>query len=88
MTMKLFIQAITKYLLGVLLVGILVFVPAGKLSFINGWIFMSILFVPMFFAGFIIAKRIRGEEKLLENELEGYKEYKEKVKYRLIPFVW
>jgi len=37
---------------------------------------------------FIIASRIKGEEKLLEEELEGYKEYKEKVKWRLIPFIW
>jgi len=37
---------------------------------------------------FIIAKRIWTEEELLERELEGYKEYKEKVKYRLVPFVW
>lgn len=37
---------------------------------------------------FIIAKRIKGEEKLLENELEGYAEYKQKVKFRLIPFIW
>lgn len=36
----------------------------------------------------IIAKRIKGEEELLEAELEGYREYKLKVKYRLIPFVW
>lgn len=37
---------------------------------------------------FIIAKRIRGEESLLESELEGYAEYKRKVKYRLLPFIW
>ena len=37
---------------------------------------------------FIIAKRIRHEEEFLEAELPGYKEYKGKVKYRLIPFVW
>ena len=37
---------------------------------------------------FIIAKRIINEEKILEKELNGYKEYKKKVKYRLIPFVW
>lgn len=37
---------------------------------------------------FIIAKRIKGEEALLEEELAGYREYKEKVKYRLIPFIW
>lgn len=37
---------------------------------------------------FIIAKRIKNEEELLARELEGYREYKQKVKYRLIPFVW
>ena len=37
---------------------------------------------------FIIAKRIKGEEEFLEKELEGYREYKQKVKYRLIPFIW
>ena len=36
----------------------------------------------------IIVKRIRNEEQVLENELKGYTEYKEKVKYRLIPYVW
>jgi len=223
MTAKLFIQAITKFILGVLLVGALIFLPAGTFAFMNGWILMGILFVPMFLAGlvmmaknpellkkrldakekqreqniviklsglmflagfivaglnyrfawhilplwvssaaavvfliayllyaevlrentylsrtievqenqkvidtglygivrhpmysvtlllflamplvlgsllsfviflaypFIIAVRIRGEEKFLTEELEGYKEYKEKVKYRLIPFIW
>lgn len=37
---------------------------------------------------FIIAKRIRYEEAVLERELKGYKEYKNKVKYRMIPFIW
>ena len=37
---------------------------------------------------FIIIKRIKAEEKFLENNLSGYREYKEKVKYKLIPFVW
>jgi protein-S-isoprenylcysteine O-methyltransferase Ste14 len=36
----------------------------------------------------LLAARIFGEEKMLLNELEGYAEYKKKVKYRLIPFVW
>ena len=223
MTLKLFFQAIIKFLLGVVLVGLLVFLPAGSLSYVNGWIFMAVLFIPMFLAGivmmiknpyllekrldakekedeqslvvklsglmflagfvvaglgyrfnwymlpktavitatvlflvayalyaevlrentylsrtievqenqkvvdtglygivrhpmyavtlilfltmpvilgsvysfviflaypFIIAKRTKNEEALLERELEGYKEYKQKVKYRLIPFVW
>ncbi len=223
MTLKLFISAITKFILGAALVGLLIFLPAGNLSFFNGWLLMGILFIPMFFAGivmmlknpdllksrlnakekrgeqslvvklsglmflvgfvvaglgfrfnlytlpkgvsigaavaflvayilyaevlrentylsrtieiqenqkvidtglygivrhpmysvtlllflsmplvlgsiysflvflaypFIIAKRIKDEEKFLEKELDGYREYKQKVKYRLIPFIW
>jgi protein-S-isoprenylcysteine O-methyltransferase Ste14 len=37
---------------------------------------------------FIIVKRLKAEEKFLEEELKGYREYKQKVKYRLIPFIW
>jgi len=223
MTGKFFIEAITKFFAGVVLVGLLIFLPAGSLSYYNGWLFMGILFIPMFFAGifmmiknpsllrsrldakekqkdqslvvklsglmflcgfiiaglgfrfgwyilpqgmviasvvvflfayvlyaevlrentylsrtisvqdgqkvvdtglysivrhpmyavtlllflsmplvlgsiysfiiflaypFIIAKRIKGEEAFLEKELQGYTEYKQKVKYRLIPFIW
>lgn len=223
MTMKLLIQALAKFLFGVILIGVLIFLPAGTLSFFHGWLFMGLLFVPMFFAGlvmmftnpnllksrlnakekqrdqdaviklsglmflagfivaglnfrfdwlmlprgvvigasvvflaayilyaevlrentylsriievqdhqkvidtglyavvrhpmysatlllflsmplvlgsiyafliflaypFIIAKRLKGEEEFLEKELKDYREYKQKVKYRLIPFVW
>ncbi|MBR5453985.1 MAG: isoprenylcysteine carboxylmethyltransferase family protein [Clostridia bacterium] len=223
MTVKLFIGAIIKFLLGVILIGVLIFLPAGSLYFFNGWLLMAILFIPMFLAGivmmvknpellksrlnakesekgqqvviklsglmflagfavaglgyrfnwytlpraavlvaaavflaayiiyaevlrentylsrtvrvqegqkvissglygivrhpmysatlllflsmplvlgsvfsfiiflaypFIIAKRILNEEELLSRELDGYSEYKEKVKYRLIPFIW
>ena len=223
MTIKLFFEAITKFLFGIVLVGLFVFLPAGTFEYFGGWLLMGTLFVPMFFAGivmmiknpmllksrldakekqknqsaviklsglmfitgfvvagldfrfkwltlpnnvsvisagvllfayllfaevlrentylsrtikveenqkvidtglyrivrhpmysatlllflsmplvlgsvlsliiflaypFIIAKRIKGEEELLEQELSGYIKYKEKVKYRLIPFVW
>ena len=223
MTMKLWIQALAKFIFGIILIGVLIFLPAGTLSFFHGWLFMGLLFVPMFFAGlvmmftnpnllksrlnakekqrdqsiviklsglmflagfvvaglnfrfdwftlprgvvigasvvflaayilyaevlrentylsrtievqdhqkvidtglyavvrhpmysatlllflsmplvlgsiyafliflaypFIIAKRIKGEEEFLEKELKGYREYKQKVKYRMIPFVW
>ena len=37
---------------------------------------------------FVLVKRIKNEEEVLEKGLEGYKEYKQKVKYRMIPFVW
>ena len=36
----------------------------------------------------LLVKRIRNEEELLERELPGYREYKQKVKYRLVPFIW
>ena len=45
---NLFLQAISKFLLGVVLVGVLVFWPAGTLRFFAGWLFMGIVFVPMF----------------------------------------
>ena len=49
----------------------------------------SIYALPIFLLyPFLIVKRIKDEEKLLEEELEGYAEYKKKVKYRLIPFIW
>ena len=37
---------------------------------------------------FIIVRRIKNEEKVLEKELKGYSEYKNKVKYKMIPFIW
>ena len=54
MTIKLFIQAITKFILGIVLVGLLIFLPAGTFSFFNGWLLMGILFVPMFIAGIVM----------------------------------
>lgn len=54
MTIKLFFEAIIKFLLGVILVGVLIFLPAGTFSYFNGWLFMGILFVPMFIAGIVM----------------------------------
>ncbi|MBR3602194.1 MAG: isoprenylcysteine carboxylmethyltransferase family protein [Lachnospiraceae bacterium] len=159
MTTNLFIQAITKFLLGFVLVGLVIFLPAGTLLFFNGWytlpkvtvIIAMVVFLiayilyaevlrentylsrtievqdnqkvidtglygivrhPMYSATLllflsmpivlgsiysfiifltyplIIAKRIKSEEAFLEKELSGYSEYKQKVKYRLIPFIW
>ena len=48
MTTNLFIQAITKFLLGFVLVGLVIFLPAGTLSFFNGWLLLGVLFIPMF----------------------------------------
>ena len=52
-------------------------VLASPLSFL-----ILLLYIPL------IAKRIKNEEMVLEEGLEGYKEYKKKVKYKVIPFIW
>lgn len=54
MSVKLFFEAILKYLLGVILVGVLIFLPAGTFAYWNGWLFMALLFVPMFVAGIVM----------------------------------
>lgn len=54
MTSKLAFRAVSRYLLGVLLVGILIFWPAGTLDYLYGWILMVILFVPMLIAGIVL----------------------------------
>lgn len=54
MNIKLFLKAITKYIFGVILVGILLFLPAGTINYWNAWLFMGILFIPMFIAGIIL----------------------------------
>lgn len=149
--MKLFLNALTKFLIALVFVFVLLFVPAGGFGYVNGWIFVLVLFVPVmimggvllfkapgllekrlnlrekektqkgvvafsalfFLAGFILAGlaiplilgswwalccfllyipvlvvRILNEEKVLSAELEGYSEYKARVKFRLFPFVW
>ena len=48
----------------------------------------AVSFVIFLLYPFLIAKRIRNEEQVLEEGLAGYVEYKHKVKYRLIPFIW
>ena len=74
MTSKLFTQAIAKFLLGVILVGVLVFLPAGTLKFFNGWLLMSILFVPMFGAGLVM---LRKNPNLLKSRLKAKEEQKD-----------
>ena len=77
MTIKLFVQAITKFLIGIVLVGILIFLPAGTFSYFNGWLFMGILFIPMFCAGIVmmlknpelLKKRLHAKEKQKEQNL-------------------
>ena len=89
MNRTLLTQALIKFLAGILLIGLLVFLPAGSFAYWQGWLLMGVLFIPMFFAGIVmLAKRIRNEEDVLTTGLDGYKEYKTRVKYKVIPFIW
>ena len=74
MNAKLFIEAIAKFTLGVILVGLLIFLPAGTIEYWNGWLFIGVLFIPMFIAGIVmmvkspslLKSRLNAKEK--ENE--------------------
>ena len=74
MNTKLFFQAIIKFALGVLIIGLLIFIPANTINYWNGWLFMGLLFIPMFIAGLVmmvkspelLRKRLNAKEK--ENE--------------------
>ena len=74
MNKKLFIQAIGKFLLGVIILGLLLFLPAGSLSYWQGWLLMGILFVPMFVAGLVM---MAMNPELLRKRLNAKEEEKE-----------
>lgn len=77
MNLKFFFEAISKFILGVVLVGVLIFLPAGTLLFTNGILLMTLLFCPMFFAGLflmaknpdLLKKRLLSREKEKEQTL-------------------
>ena len=54
MDKKLFFQALSKFLIGLIIICILIFIPAGTINYPNGWLFITLLFIPMFFAGIIM----------------------------------
>lgn len=77
MNSRLFFQAILKFISGVILVGLLVFLPAGTIRFFNGWLLMCVLFVPMLIAGIVmifknpelLKKRLNAKEKRKEQDI-------------------
>ena len=81
MNTKLFIDAITKYLIGLILVSILLFIPAGSIKYINGWLFIGLLFIPMFIAGIIMLFK---NPELLKNRLNAKEKQKEQKEVLII----
>jgi protein-S-isoprenylcysteine O-methyltransferase Ste14 len=74
MDAKLFFQALTKFLLGVIIFGLLIFLPAGSFQYWQGWLMMGVLFVPMFVAGLILMVK---NPYLLRKRLNAKEEEKE-----------
>lgn len=76
MDLKLLINALTKFIIGLLCIGLLLFIPAGSIYYTNGWLFIGLLFVPMFIVGVILfiknpellRKRLNAKEKESEQK--------------------
>ena len=73
MKKNLFAEAVFKFLLGVVLVGVLIFLPAGDFCWWRGWVLMGILFVPMFGAGLVM---LRKSPDLLKSRLQAKEKQK------------
>lgn len=77
MTKELFYQAVLKFILGIAIIGILIFLPAGTFYYWNAWLLIGILFIPMFFAGIVmmlknpelLKKRLNAKEQQSEQNL-------------------
>ena len=77
MNMDLFLKALVKYLLGLIIVGLLIFLPAGSFKFFNGVLFMILLFIPMFLIGtFLMIKK----PDLLKRRLDSREDEKDQKK--------
>ncbi len=87
MTRKLFFQAIGKFAGGVILVGLLLFLPAGTFRYWNAWLLMAILFVPMFAAGLVMMRRDPELLKKRLNAKEDEREQREVVALSALMFL-
>ena len=83
----LFTQSFAKFLLGVVIVGLLLFLPAGSFRYWQGWLLMGILFVPMFCAGLIMMVRNPALLKKRLNARETEKEQRTVVKLSGLLFI-
>ncbi|WP_406535806.1 methyltransferase family protein [Methanobrevibacter sp.] len=74
MDVKLFSQALSKFLFGLIIISLLLFIPAGTLNYPNAWLFLALLFIPMFIAGIIMLIK---SPKLLKRRLNAKEEENE-----------
>ena len=79
--MKLLTSAITKFLAGIILVGLLVFLPAGTINYPGGWLFCGLLFIPMLILGIVLYMKA---PELLKKRLDSKE--KEKTQKGVVAF--
>lgn len=80
-------EALIKYISGVILIGLLLFVPAGTLNWNEGWLFMIVLFVPMFVAGLIMYFKAKDLLRSRLNAKEKQSEQKDVISYSALMFL-
>ena len=86
--MKLLLQAIAKYLAGLAMMGLVLFLPAGTLCYPNGWLFCGLLFLPMLLLGIVLFLKA---PRLLEKRLQAREtqaEQKQVITLSLLLFGW
>ncbi len=87
MTKELFIPAIIKLIAGIVILAALLFIPAGTFSYWNGWLFLAVLFIPMFVAGIIMMFKNPELLKKRLNAKEEQSEQKQVVLFSGIMFI-
>ena len=87
MNRELFIKAITRFFAGLVIVGLLLFLPAGTFRYPQGWLLLSILFIPMFIAGLVMMKKNPELLKKRLNAKEKETEQKEVILFSGIMFL-
>ena len=85
--MNLFFKALIKFLSGFIIVGLLIFIPAGTIKFYNGLLFMELLFIPMFIGGLILFFKNPELLKIRLNAKEKESEQKEVIFFSAIMFI-
>ena len=85
MKKSLLAEALVKYIAGIILLMVLLFLPAGSLSWKNGWLFMGLLFVPMLIAGLLMYFKAPGLLRSRLNAKETQSAQKDVINYRILP---
>ena len=87
MNIKLFFETIIKFILGFVLICLLIFIPANTMNYFNGWLFIGLLFIPMFIAGIVMMIKSPSLLKSRLNAKENEPEQKQVIKLSGLMFI-